>query len=86
MSSKIIKTIRLVHELTTTEFAKILGITRQTYNYREAGKGNFTVADYKKISEIFDIDLVTLMSASDVEIKYVFKNENGDVIHENRKS
>lgn len=52
----ILKALRIKHQLKQEEVAKLLGISETTYNRKENGVNQFTIAEAIKLGEIFCVN------------------------------
>ena len=57
MGPRILKSKRVLFDLTQEEIAKELGITIKSYNAKENGKREFTLDEAKKISNLLELNL-----------------------------
>ena len=57
MGSRILKSKRILFNLTQEEIAKELGITVTSYNMKENGKREFTLYEAKKIIDLLKLNL-----------------------------
>lgn len=57
MGPRILKSKRVLFDLTQAEIAKELGITIKSYNAKENGKREFTLDEAKKISSLLKLNL-----------------------------
>ena len=57
MGSRILKSKRMLFDLTQEEISKKLGITIKSYNLKENGKREFTLDEAKKISSLLKLNL-----------------------------
>ena len=57
MGPRILKSKRVLFDLTQEEIAKELGITIKSYNAKENGKREFTLDEAKKISSLLKLNL-----------------------------
>ena len=57
MGSRILKSKRMLFDLTQEEISKKLGITIKSYNLKENGKREFTLDEAKKISFLLKLNL-----------------------------
>ena len=57
MGSRILKSKRMLFDLTQEEISKKLGITIKSYNLKENGKREFTLDEVKKISFLLKLNL-----------------------------
>ena len=52
-TTRIIKSLRELHDLTQEQIAQKLGISKQAYFKKENGITEFTISEAKNLSEIF---------------------------------
>ena len=57
MVLRILKSKRLLFNLTQEEIAKEVGINLKSYNLKENGKREFTLDEAKKISNLLELNL-----------------------------
>ena len=57
MGPRILKSKRVLFDLTQEEIAKELGINIKSYNLKENGKREFTLDEAKKISNLLELNL-----------------------------
>ena len=57
MGPRILKSKRVLFDLTQEEIAKELGINIKSYNLKENGKREFTLDEAKKISNLLKLNL-----------------------------
>ena len=52
--NKVLKSLRVQHDINQKEMAKLLGIAISSYNQKENGKYDFTQNEIEKIIQIFN--------------------------------
>ena len=57
MGLRILKSKRILFNLTQEEIAKEVGINIKSYNLKENGKSEFTLDEAKKISNLLELNL-----------------------------
>ena len=57
MGLRILKSKRILFNLTQEEIAKEVGINLKSYNLKENGKREFTLNEAKKISNLLELNL-----------------------------
>lgn len=57
MGLRILKSKRILFDLTQEEIAKEVGINIKSYNLKENGKREFTLDEAKKISNLLELNL-----------------------------
>lgn len=57
MGLRILKSKRILFNLTQEEIAKEVGINLKSYNLKENGKREFTLDEAKKISNLLELNL-----------------------------
>ena len=57
MGPRILKSKRVLFDLTQEEIAKEVGINIKSYNLKENGKREFTLDEAKKISNLLELNL-----------------------------
>lgn len=68
-----LKSLRVKHNVTQKQIAKILKITPESYSNKETGKFNFTLEEALKISSLFGLPIEDIFKEKIIEIKEDFK-------------
>ena len=63
-----LKALRVKHNITQKQIAKILGITPEAYSNKETGKYNFTLEEALKISLLFGLPVEDIFKEKIIEL------------------
>lgn len=63
-----LKSLRVKHNITQKQIAKILEITPEAYSNKETGKYNFTLEEAFKISLLFELPIEEIFKEKIIEL------------------